>query len=84
MEDKFKERLDNLESKLNRIETILERIEPNCNKMGNHINFVENVYMSWRTPITWFLSKISSSRIISPLIASSSSIESIEYKLENE
>lgn len=79
MENNFKERLDKMESKLNRIETILERIEPNCNKMGNHINFVENVYTSWRTPISWFLSKISRSHIISPQITSSS-VEAIEYK----
>ena len=76
----IKERLENLENKLERIESLLEKIEPNCNKMGNHINFVENVYTSWRSPISWILSKITSSRVISPPITSNNCIE---YNCEN-
>tara|TARA_Y100000389_G_C17459622_1_gene520712 strand:+ start:1246 stop:1491 length:246 start_codon:yes stop_codon:yes gene_type:complete len=80
MGDDIKERLKALESKLERIENILNRIEPNCDRMGNHINFVETVYTSWRNPINWLLSKIYRNSITSPEINFSK--KSIEYNKE--
>ena len=80
MTEDINERLDNLEKKLERIESILKRLEPNCDRMGNHITFVENVYNTWRYPINWFLSKIYMKTITSPEIKISK--KSIEYNKE--
>ena len=37
----------------------LETIEENCSKMGNHINFVEAVYETMRTPLQYISNKLS-------------------------
>jgi hypothetical protein len=63
----IEERLSNLEYKIEKIYEILQnKIEPQCNNMDNHISFIENVYSSWRYPISWILSKINCGRIESP------------------
>lgn len=65
----IEERILALEEKIEKIVVLLEeKIEPNCNKMNHHISFVENVYSSWRHPITWLLSKINRGTIQSPEI----------------
>ena len=41
----IKNRLSNIENKLDKLLSILdENMVENCNKMGEHIDFVENVY----------------------------------------
>ena len=68
MNKQLENRLTNLENKLDKIESILSKIEPNCDRMSTHINFVETVYTNWKSPITWFLSKIYMKPVKSPEI----------------
>ena len=63
-------KLDSLETQMNRIETkldkllkdfeILNELEPQCKKMSEHIDFVENVYDIVRTPFSYILGTYSS------------------------
>jgi len=65
----IEDRISSLEKKVEKMIELLENnIEPNCSKMNHHISFVENVYSSWRHPITWILSKINREAIQSPEI----------------
>ena len=63
-----------------KIESILSKIEPNCDRMSTHINFVETVYTNWKSPITWFLSKIYMKPVKSPEIKFTN--KNIEYNKE--
>ena len=52
-------RLKNVESKLDEILLILKgSVEPNCTKMGSHIDFVENVYDNVKNPLGFLCSKL--------------------------
>ena len=61
-------KLIKLENQLDRIETILQNIQPSCDKMSTHINFVEDVYSNWKSPLSWILGKFSNQTIKSPEI----------------
>ena len=46
------ERLDRIEAKLDAIMEKLEiSVEPNCKRMGNHIDFIERVYAVAKAPL---------------------------------
>mgnify|MGYP000995236337 FL=1 len=46
------ERLDRIEAKLDALMEKLEiSIEPNCKRMGGHIDFIENVYSVAKAPL---------------------------------
>jgi len=50
-------KIDKIDKKLDKILLILENsIELNCNRMGNHINFIENVYENIKFPLIYFCS----------------------------
>ena len=73
-------RLTNLESKCNEIEKkldiIIELLTKNsksCNKMSEHIDFVENVYENVKHPLSFICNKINS-------IVSQKSIKNKENK----
>tara|TARA_B100000900_G_C20468170_1_gene670170 strand:- start:154 stop:396 length:243 start_codon:yes stop_codon:yes gene_type:complete len=59
MEDKDSTRLKNLENKIDELEKKIDLIlnllkydiKENCNKMGKHIDFVENVYDNVKNPL---------------------------------
>ena len=62
---KLNNRLDNLEKKFNLLETkidkIIELIEKNnkdCEKMSEHIDFVENVYENVKNPLGFICNKV--------------------------
>jgi DNA repair exonuclease SbcCD ATPase subunit len=67
-------KLDSLETQMNRIENkldkllkdfeILNELEPQCKKMSDHIDFVENVYDKVKSPMYYILNKISQIRNI--------------------
>tara|TARA_Y100000996_G_C21981006_1_gene420495 strand:+ start:139 stop:357 length:219 start_codon:yes stop_codon:yes gene_type:complete len=58
MEELLK-RLDNLELKVDTILELLEKdVKPNCNKMNNHINFVENVYSTVKNPLAFICNRV--------------------------
>jgi|TARA_Y100000389_G_scaffold163415_1_gene166669 hypothetical protein len=53
-------KLIDLEVKLNKITELLEKdISPNCNKMSNHIDFVDKVYDTVKSPLGFICSKVS-------------------------
>ena len=67
-------KLDTLETQMNRIESkldkllkdfeILNDLEPQCKKMSEHIDFVENVYDKVKSPMYYIFNKISKIRNI--------------------
>ena len=50
--DSLEYKLIDLEVKLNKITELLENdVKPNCNKMSSHIDFVDNVYDTVKSPL---------------------------------
>lgn len=75
VEDKFKklqEKIDNLEEIINqqnnKLDLILkilnEDIKENCEKMSNHINFIETVYDKVKSPMYYICNKFNNMRMI--------------------
>ena len=57
--EKINEKLINLESKIENIEKKIDSdIVDECKKMGNHINFIENVYENVKHPLGYINTKI--------------------------
>ena len=58
--DSLEYKLIDLEVKLNKITDLLERdITPNCNKMSNHIDFIDKVYDTVKSPLGFLCNKVS-------------------------
>ena len=58
--DSLEYKLIDLEVKLNKILELLEKdVKPNCNKMSSHIDFVDNVYDTVKSPLGFICSKVS-------------------------
>ena len=54
-------KLDNINDKLDRIMDILNRdVKEKCDKMGEHIDFIENVYDNVKNPLGYLCNKLSS------------------------
>ena len=52
-------KLIDLEVKLNKIIELIENdVSPNCNKMSSHIDFVDNVYDTVKSPLNFMCNKI--------------------------
>jgi hypothetical protein len=50
-----------------KVTRLLELLETDCKKMSNHIDFVENIYESVKTPFTYIMdsvNRISENRFI--------------------
>ena len=66
MEPEIKSKLDSLEYKLidlevklNKILELLENdVAPNCNKMSTHIDFVDKVYDTVKSPLNFMCNKV--------------------------
>ena len=66
MDPEIKNKLDSLEYKLIDLEVklniILELLEndiaPNCNKMSSHIDFVDKVYETVKSPLNFMCNKV--------------------------
>ena len=57
--DSLEYKLIDLEVKLNKITDLLERdISPNCNKMSSHIDFIDKVYDSVKSPLNFMCNKV--------------------------
>lgn len=52
------ERIDALETKLNLILQKLESVEQGTNKMGYHIDFINDVYLRVQTPLFWLCDRV--------------------------
>ena len=56
------ERMDQIEEKIDLIDTKIEiliklidtNIKPNCEKMNDHINFIEKIYENVKNPLGFF------------------------------
>lgn len=52
-------KLIDLEVKLNKITELLEKdISPNCNKMSTHIDFIDKIYDTVKSPLGYMCNKI--------------------------
>lgn len=59
MSEELKERLDIIERKIDMlIECISGNILPNCNKMNNHIDFIDRTYEKIRSPLNYICSMV--------------------------
>lgn len=59
--EKLQENVSNLQERLDYIVNLLENnVIKNCNKMGNHIDFVENIYDHVKNPLGYLCHKINS------------------------
>ena len=47
-----------VEKNTTNIESVLTNLNKICNKMDDHISFVDKVYMSARSPLEWMIDKI--------------------------
>ena len=67
----LEEKIDSLDSQINqlntKIDTILElltnEVKPSCNKMNDHINFIEKVYDTIKSPMEIICNKVNYLRI---------------------
>jgi hypothetical protein len=67
----LEKKIDTLDSKIlqlsSKIDTILElltnEVKPSCNKMNDHINFIETVYDTIKSPMEIICNKINYLRI---------------------
>ena len=51
---------ENIENKLDIIINLINKNSKNCNKMGEHIDFVENVYEKVKNPLGFICNKVNS------------------------
>ena len=59
MEENIDKRFIILEKKINKLLSIFETdIAKSCSKMSGHINFVENVYDTVKSPLTYICNKV--------------------------
>ena len=72
------DKLNNIEKKLEQIENDLKEINykidnnliNNCEKMGSHVDFVENVYNTVRSPLQYISNSITMKNNVLPQITS--------------
>jgi predicted nuclease with TOPRIM domain len=57
-EDQILLKLDSIEEKLDRIEEKLKKNTEDCEKMSEHIDFVENVYSTLKSPLEFIRWKL--------------------------
>lgn len=54
----LKEEIGILHGKIDGLYSLLQKdVVPSCNKMGGHINFIENVYTTVKTPLQYIMDK---------------------------
>ena len=56
-------RVSRLEEKVDKIIELLGGINKNCDKMSNHINFVESIYEQIKRPFHFVMDKVNSNLI---------------------
>lgn len=79
-EERINARMDIIDIKLNKLIGILkEDISQSCSKMSGHINFVENVYDTIKSPLTFICNKVN---ILTG--AETMELTNVSYDLEND
>lgn len=57
----IKDRINSIEEKMDKILLLIEtNIEKNCNKMGEHIEFIETLYSNVKRPLEYVCDKVNS------------------------
>ena len=56
--DQLAQEIENLAVKLDKIMELLQVNHDECTRMGNHINFIENIYDSVKSPLNFICDKI--------------------------
>tara|TARA_B100000683_G_scaffold265618_1_gene296817 strand:- start:1053 stop:1295 length:243 start_codon:yes stop_codon:yes gene_type:complete len=57
--DSLEYKLIDLEVKLNKILELIENdVSPNCNKMSTHIDFIDKVYDTVKSPLNFMCNKV--------------------------
>ena len=57
--DNIQQKIDNIEQKIDNIMILLNNdIKKNTEKMGSHIDFVENIYENIKSPLGFLCSKL--------------------------
>ena len=57
--DTLSDKLESIDIKLNKLLTMMnDVIKGNCDKMGNHIDFIESVYEKVRAPLGYICNKV--------------------------
>ena len=51
-------KLEALEEKIQILISKMENLEKTCNKMSNHIDFIDSVYTKVKTPLYWICDKV--------------------------
>ena len=73
--EELKEKIEALEQTVilmnQKIERLLELMEKDCKKMTDHIDFVESVYESVKTPFTFIMDSVN--RVAHPVLMQGSS-----------
>ena len=57
-EDRIEEKLDRIEEKLDNLIEIVGKNTGDCEKMSDHIDFIENVYSGLRSPLEFIRWKL--------------------------
>lgn len=57
------DRVSMVEEKIDKILEILAGIDQNCDKMSNHINFVESIYEQIKRPFHFVMNRVNSNLI---------------------
>ncbi len=52
------EKLDALEKKIQLLISKMEKLEHTCDKMSNHIDFIDSVYNRVKMPLYWICDKV--------------------------
>tara|TARA_Y100000593_G_C4289486_1_gene327457 strand:- start:1343 stop:1633 length:291 start_codon:yes stop_codon:yes gene_type:complete len=47
-----------LEKKINKLHSVMEKNDANCEKMSNHIDFIETVYSGLKSPLEYIRYKL--------------------------
>jgi hypothetical protein len=52
------EKIDALENKIQLLISKMEKLEYTCDKMSNHIDFIDSVYNRVKMPLYWICDKV--------------------------
>ena len=54
----MEEILERIDNRLSKMEERLDNIEQDCKKMDQHINFVESIYATIKTPFHYIMNRV--------------------------
>jgi len=83
--EELKEKIEAMEQTMismdQKIDRLLELMEKDCKKMTDHIDFVEGVYESVKTPFTFIMDSVN--RVVHPVLTQGPTQGPIEEDVED-